>query len=405
MIHFLISFASLFIAVNLPFLPGVTTKRFGFIILILVLFHKVIMRVKLRVNQTMPEIGGFWLLFLISSLFGVFLNQEFSSTGFAIFFTFVNLLLLKVLLDSTGYLKQDKISMGWLVASCSLTCLFILQIFSIIDYEVSKILSLRKLLLEDGFSVNSTFNQVFILLFCNIFYLVVFAKHNVVRVLLYVLTVLLTLLVFLSLSRQNILACLTLFVLIFITFTSKRLKVTFICVLSPILLFFVVPEIDQDSLSDVSVRIDKTVKQVTSADYARFRQFSDSIQMGTESPFIGVGLGGYYLAAKKLGYSEEIRVPEAAVNQLVAEHGIIMLLFFLGTYLLMYLRIDKAPGYSLIHLNSKKILKCFLLSFGILLFFNEIHAQASLWVLYLLIMHIINQKPEYFINGIYPRPK
>jgi len=327
----LITFFSLLCAVNLSIISVITSKRLGFLGLVVILISDLITKKKLHFKNTAIEVIYFWLMFVLSSILGLLISNEINSTVLAIGLTSFNIVLLKLILDSTNNINLNGFYLGWYLASFSLSLLFLYKVLLIVEFDFFKVVFLRKYLLEGAFSINSTFNQIVILIFCNLFILFNSKFSTLKRYLSLFLTTCLFFFIVFSLSRQNLIACLLMFNYLFYKFTNFKFKIYCFVVLVPILTLFVSTKINVEDLSGITTRIDKTVSQVTNTDYTRFQQFSDSFVAGTESPVLGIGLGSYYNYAKSLGYSEHVRVPEAAVNQVVAEHGIIMLIIFLST--------------------------------------------------------------------------
>lgn len=123
-------------------------------------------------------------------------------------------------------------------------------------------------------------------------------------------------------------------------------------------------------------RIEKTVVQLNSADYPRFRQFRDSFFVGVTNPFTGVGLGGYYNFAKEKGYSEHVRVPEAALNHVIAEFGLFFFILFIFLLAFLFHKLQKTKKSKL-----RDYQKAIFLGTLVLFLFNEMHVQSSLWIL------------------------
>lgn len=377
-------FFSLLCAVNFPIAAFLTSKRLGFLGLSLIAVAKFTSSEKLILKREGMEVILFWAIYIISSVVGIIISTEINSTALAIGFTCINIFILKFVLDNEKLMNIDSFYNGWILSTYFLTFLFLYQIAIIINFDVSNLLYLRKLLLENSFSINSTFNQVIFLIFLHLFVVFTHAYSRIKKYFSFALVLVFFGIVTMSLSRQNILACLIMFSYLIYRLTNRKHRVLISLVFLPFLAFFLSFNLDYDGVSGINERIDKTVSQVADADYTRFRQYMDSLQAGLDSPFLGVGLGNYYDYAKKLGYHESVRVPEAGLNQIMAEHGVI--LFFLFIAILFYL-------YSRFHYNAFKVrdfilFRSIFLAFLVLLFFNEIHAQASIWILFLLFVFL-----------------
>ncbi|WP_435274807.1 O-antigen ligase family protein [Psychrobium sp. nBUS_13] len=397
MTNFLVVFSALMTAVNLPIGFGITSKRLGFLILLGTLISKIIVNGRLNFKPVALEWFYFWVLFILSSIAGVALNYKISGTEYAIFFTFVIIVILKLNIDNSKEFDINKLSNAWLSAVLVLSYLFLFQIASILNFDIVNILGLRKELLDVGFSINSMFNQAFVLIFCNLFFIVALPGSKTSKCLVGFAVVFLVAFTVFSLSRQNLVAIFLLFSLMFWGETSKKAKSILVLLSFPILSYFVIPKLSVDDFSSINTRIEKTVTQITSADYARFKQYKDSFTVGIENPFTGIGLGRFGQFAKELGYPEGERVPEAAVNQITAEHGAIMLLIFIIVYVLMMKRFSDSGIKT--NQQNRRMYRYFFISFSMLLFFNEIHVQTSLWAIFLIGLIIINS--EHTKHGLY----
>lgn len=377
-------FFSLLCAVNLPIATFLTSKRLGFLGLAFIAITKFISSQKLILKREGIEVILFWALYVISSVAGIVVSTEINSTALAIGFTCLNIFTLKFILDNERLLCIANFHIGLMLSAYFLTFLFLYQVAIIINFDVLNVLYLRKLLLENSFSINSTFNQVVFLIFLHLFIIFTHEFSRMSKLLSLTLAIILFGIITMSLSRQNILACLVMFSYLIYHFSNKRQKALFFIVFLPIFVTFLSFNLNYDGLSGVNERVDKTVSQVADADYTRFRQYIDSLQAGLSSPFLGVGLGNYYDYAKNLGYHESVRVPEAGLNQIMAEHGAILFTFFIALLFYLYSKFDC----SALKIADSILFRGVLLAFFVLLFFNEIHAQASIWVLFLLFIFL-----------------
>lgn len=378
-----VAFFSVLCAVNLPIFPFVTSKRLGVFGLFFLALYKLSTVNKLRLKREGFEVVLFWLLFFLSSIVGVLISTEVNSSALAISLTFFIIILLKLILDNELDVDMDEFRDGLFLSTLILTVTFLYKVGVVINFELASVLSLRRYLLDSSIPINSTFNQIVFLVFFNIFIAFNLRYSKLIRGGMAIFGFILFIIIVFSLSRQNLIACLVMFFYIFYKLTNFRQK-AFISFFLVIGIFSFAPsQVDGDSFSSLEDRVEKTTVQISSADYTRFNQFSDSFHAGLVSPFIGLGLGGFYEYARKLGYAENERVPEAAINQVMAEHGAVFFVLFI--LVLFYL-------FSKFKFSTTKIrgpcdsilLRGIFLSFITLLFFNEIHIQASIWIVFLL---------------------
>ncbi|MEM5547767.1 O-antigen ligase family protein [Pseudoalteromonas fuliginea] len=380
----LIVFFSLLCVVNLPIATFLTSKRLGFLGLLFLAITKFFSCEKPILKREGMEVILFWGLYLFSSVIGIFISTEINSTALAIGLTCLNIFILKFLLDNEEATNIASFQTGWLLATYFLTFLFLYQIAFVLNFDILKVFYLRKYLLESSFSINSTFNQIVFLIFLQVFVICSHGYSRFKRYFSFILALALFGITIMSFSRQNLLACLVMFGYIIYHFTNNKQKTLIALVFLPVFVFFVSSSLNDDEISGVHERVDKTVSQVADADYTRFRQYVDSIQAGLDSPFLGVGLGNYYDYAKKLGYHESVRVPEAALNQVMAEHGAILFVLFMMILFYLYSKFH----YSSFGMRDFILFRGIFLAFFVLLFFNEIHAQASIWLVFLLFVFL-----------------
>lgn len=385
----LVIFASILLAVNLPIGFGFTSKRLGFVFLCAACFMCFAKSIRFKLNKRSFELLVFFLIWVVSGILGLIISENFTSTGMALFFTFVCLCLLSTLLDSLNVVDLKEIENAWFLSVCLLSALFIFQIFQIIEFNMLKIVFLRKYFLEIGYSINSTFNQVFVLIFCNILYLFIFHSSRLKKVSILILTIILIFLLFFSLSRQNLLVLIMLLVTISFFFTSAKVKLFGLVFFGGVISSVFYTSLDTENFSSISARIEKTTTQASSSDYVRVKQAELSIASGVTSPLIGVGLGGFYGYAKKEGVSKHARSPEASINQLLSEHGIIFTILFLAFFAYLLQKVYFYKAINNVQLRLNLIFLSFLLSISILFFFNEIHVQASIWALYLVYLYLM----------------
>lgn len=244
-------------------------------------------------------------------------------------------------------------------------------------------------------SINSTFNQVVVLVVWS-YYFSQFMQTSKSKWLLVSISVVMSLYVLSSLSRQNILSLAVFFFLIVIL--SINLRFSFYFALISLLSWVV---LDQNGLvSKILFRFQKSIDQVASGDYSRISQFVDSFRASLDQPLYGLGLGGFRDYALSLGYYEHTAVPESTYNQVSAEGGIVFFLVFVfglasigARYMYGYItssdpNVKKLAGFALSYF--------FMLLFMML--FNEVHFSTSFSVVLLVFLYFLTGSRK---NGIY----
>ena len=276
--------------------------------------------------------------------------------------------------------------------------LFILIISNLISELGVKALipwEFRAAIKMSDISINSTFNQVVVLIVWS-YYFSQFMQTSKSKWLLISISVVMSLYVLSSLSRQNILSLAVFFFFIVILGTNLRFSFYFAVVS---LVGWGI--LDQDGLvSKILSRFQKSIDQVASGDYSRISQFYDSFRASLDQPIYGLGLGGFRDYALSLGYYEHTAVPESTYNQVSAEGGI--LFFFVFAFGLVSIGVRYIYSYITSSDPIIKKLAGFALSyFFMLLFmmlFNEVHFSTSFSVVLLVFLYFMTGSKK---NGVY----
>jgi len=367
--------AAVFASVNFPLFWGGSTKRLSFLLMASGFLLSLLSGRASLHKEVFPALF-FWCVLVLSSLVGGISNQVFNSFFISIFFTGALFFMFLCAID----FREDCVRF----LAPSVLCLNVIgavYILSVIDFDVTRIFFLRRYLLESEVSINSIFNQFYCLLFYNMLLVVTKVRYRYLFACSALVVLFLTLF---SLSRQNFMAMI-LMLLIFLLLSPKT---RFWLLLLGVLFFFLVVPflIELEQLSYVVGRIEKTQSQVSSGEYSRFQQYYDSVIVGLERPFLGLGIGGFYEFAAAKGYPEHTRVPEAAINQLSAEHGVVMLLLFLSIF--FWLTVNfwyKAKGHDI----ARNLSVAFMFGFLFLCLFNEVHVTPMFWMSYFITYMVV----------------
>lgn len=378
MIQGLAVIAASLASVNFPLFMIGSTKRLSFILLliasVLSLFHQ---RGKLH-KESLPALL-FWILMILSSLVGAISNQIFNSFFISVFFTCAVLFAFLCIVDFQG-----KCIEYLAISVLFLNGVGLVYILSVVQFDFTKMFFLRRYLLESGVSINSIFNQFYCLIFYNLLLAVAGVRYRVIFLAFSVVFLGLTLF---SLSRQNFLAMMLMLLIFLLLSRNGRIWLMAVGLLFSVLIIPVVEELEQ--FSYVISRIEKTQSQVASGEYSRFQQYYDSIVVGLENPFFGLGIGGFYEFAELKGYSEHTRVPEAALNQLSAEHGVFMLLVYLSVFYWMVLRFWYKAGEEK---AVRNLSIAFMFGYVFLCLFNEVHVTPMFWMSYFIAHMVVYQR-------------
>ena len=324
------------------------------------------------------------------------MNQ--SSPGFVLHnlgFTFITTLLVKLNLDNLQFNHPSSKYTAFKFAVAVFSMISMFLFLDVISYSVSGMIALRVNMLMSGIPLNSTINQVTVL-FVALSACVFLTKTKVEMFFFSSLLVFYFIVICFSLSRQNILFILMFLVFLFI-YTSRKRYVFIaasgvtICGVLLISLFDKLRTM-APALSPILSRLDRTSQQLDSGSYSRSNQFFDSLNWGIENPIFGLGIGGFRETSKLHGYPIHNQVPEAAINQLLSEHGVLFTLVFTFIYCVIIVNFKRIKVAT--KLNSlKKLAVSFLFTFPVLFLFNEIHYQASLWVMYLIFSNFLRNSP------------
>lgn len=386
---FLVSLSTIFVSVNLS-LPFGSSKRIGFVLLIICSLCICFKERVIYNNRNNPCLLLLFAMFF-SAVVGILINA--TDPGVAILnlaFTCIVTILVKFNLDNIKSNNLDFFRRMLIISVLTMVCVATVSFLSISNFSLVKIISLRVLMLDSLIPVNSTMNQLSIL-FVLVALSMTLNKKYIVTVLLSSSLITIFIFILFSLSRQNILF-ITLLVSLFVCTRIKKVGFFFIilCITLTVSIFVGgTNSIDNTAISPLTSRLDRTKDQFSNQDYSRVKQFNDSLEWGLNSPFIGLGVGGFAAEARKNGYPRHNQVPEAALNQLISEHGIIFFMFFSVMYLILLINVFRSKADNN---TSKSIFIVFMFSFPILFLFNEIHYQASFWVVYLVYFKLCQVK-------------
>lgn len=386
------------VAINLPVIYSQSTKRIGFLFLVISTFFLFLKNAKVVINRDLLLITLLISMFL-TALLGIGVNN--SSPGVVLFnlsFTFVTTLLAKVNLDNLYFNSVESKFVTFKLSVAIVSIFSTLLFLSVSNYSLAGILALRSNMLVSGVPLNSTINQITIL-FVALCSCLCLSNCKLEKIFFYAMAVFYGFIILFSLSRQNILF-ISVFLLFLLTLSFKKRYVFLGFSLFCALFFVIFNTIDKikfltPALTPIISRMDRTSQQLGSGNYSRSKQFFDSLNWGLENPVFGLGVGGFKEAAKLHGYPLHNQVPEAAINQLLSEHGAFYTLIFIFLYSVIIINFGRIKV-SLRLVKLKNVAIAFLFTFPVLFLFNEIHYQSSLWVIYLIFSKLlINlQQPE-----------
>lgn len=377
MLQFICIIGSVFISVNLPLVVIGSTKRLGAVLL----FFAVLIAIKgvKKAPLVLLPAVVFWWAFFCSFLLGIIANQVINPFVFSIAFSFLVVSMLYLVVDIKGAFVKPLC-----VAVLLLNLVACFEVASVISFNPQSIFFLRKYLLESSVPINSTFNQMYTLFFLNSLLFLILARWRW-RWCFGGFALLILITTIFSLSRQNFLAITVLLSFLSLGYIKSIWFYVGLVILVGFgfVLFF--SELDQ--LGYILSRIERTQAQLSGGGYSRFQQYLDSIQAGLTYPFQGLGVAGFERYAELNGYPKHTRVPEAAVNQLAAEHGVFMLLLFasvMGFYIIHFYRNMDAGN------MAGRLGVAYLLGFVVLCFFNEVHVTPGVWAMFPLLFMVNN---------------
>lgn len=388
-IYFLYFVILSFVNVKLPFID-LTSKRLSAAFLVYFAMLSIGNRIRLTYSAIffMVFITYIVLFFTINNSAG--LSYQFMAMYFS---WFVALLVFIGLFSFHPNIRDLNIAVKYAAPT-----LFLLIVFNLVSELGVRALipwEFRAAIKASDVSINSTFNQVVVLIVWS-YYFSQFMQTSRSRWLLISVAVIMTLYVLSSLSRQNILSL----VVFFFSIVVLTINLRFYFYFSAVFLVGWVA-LDQGGLvSKVLSRFQKSIEQVSSGDYSRLSQFYDSFRASLDQPFYGLGLGGFRDYSLSLGYYEHTAVPESTYNQVSAEGGIIF--FFIFAFGLFSVGIRYFYGYMTSSDPDIKKLAGFALSyFSMLLFmmlFNEVHFSTSFSVVLLVFLYFMTGSKK---NGVY----
>lgn len=348
-------------------IDGITTRKFGFVILIGYFFINIFRYKNCKMYIYYPLLIIIFM-FLHSLIFTTYYGFEYNAYH-TIFFNMIIIFTMLSIIFSNETIRVSKN----IILKYTIVVLFIHILFFNIffNWGIDNILQLRFLLIGE-FPLNATFNAFLIIPAILFLFSVDKEFKRKKRIMIFLLSLVALFVVIAPLSRQNMTTILIIIMLITF-FKSVKSFIFFIFSSSfLVLILFYTNDIFRSIVSIFINRFSKSFNQVEDGSNMRVEQVIESFCIGTEHPF-GIGLSNFLHFQNNLSSP----TPESAYNQIFAEMGIVFFVIFIFFLFTIYLRIKKLKA-------KNKQMYVFLISYfiGILFLsnFNEIFTNLPFWL-------------------------